>query len=377
MIAAGFTHLLRRQPKLKYDFTVQPIAKNFSFVWVKVPIYNGAHDKKRILNWFRFALKLRHLPKSINCHPDTILVSSPSLISFLGAQRLAKKTKAKLVFEVRDIWPLTLLELGGFAPRHPFIRFLQWIEDKAYKESVKVLSNLPNSVDHMVARGMDRRKFTWIPNGFDRSGFYQSSSLRRSVQEALPKGKFIVGYTGTFGLANSLDTLIDAAFLLKEEEDIAFVLVGSGKEKASLVEQAKGLRNVHFIEPIPKCQVQGMLAGFDVCYIGWRAVQIYRFGIAANKLIEYLFSAKPIIHGYSGYRDFVEEAGAGLTVPAENPKALAETILKVKTMSSEERQEMGDNGFAFASEHHDYGKLAHKLAEVLDFNSESDNKQAG
>ena len=366
LIAAGFTHLLRQLPKLEKDFTVQSIAENFDFVWVKMPEYSDAHDKKRVLNWFRFAWKLLKLPKVIADKPDAILVSSPAPFMFLGAQRLAKKFNAKLAFEVRDIWPLTLIELGGYSPKHPFIRLMQWVEDKAYRDSGVVLSNLPNSVEHMVERGMNREKFMWIPNGFDMAELENAQPLNESAVSSLPKDKFIIGYTGTLGVANSLDTIIEAAEILKDQTDIAFVLVGGGKEKPGLVEKAKGLNNVTFIDPIPKQQIQSMLAEFDVCYIGLTKDPLFRFGVSPNKLFDYLLSSKPILYGIeSGDYKPVNEAKAGLSIPAKNPQAIADAVLQFKALSSEERQKMGENGRAYALEHHDYAKLAQKLAEVL------------
>jgi glycosyltransferase involved in cell wall biosynthesis len=364
LIAASYTHLLREPPTTKDEYKIEDVA-GFKFVWVKVPKYVDAHDKKRVLNWFRFAWKLLKLPKVIVDKPDAILVSSPSLIPFLGAQRLAKKFNAKLAFEVRDIWPLTLVELGGYSPSHPFIRLMQWVEDKAYRDSDVVLSNLPNAVEHMVQRGMDESKFTWIPNGFDLGEISQTQPIAEGVINSLPKDKFIVGYTGTLGVANALDTLIEAAEILKEQTDIAFVLVGGGKDKPDLMEKAKHLNNVFFIEPIKKTQIQTMLKQFDVCFIGFRNVPIYRFGIAPNKLPEYMMSAKPIVHSYSGSFDSVIKAGAGISVPSENSQAIAEAILKLKGMSPKERAQLGQNGRNHAIQNHDYAKLAKKLAKVL------------
>ena len=238
LIAAGYTHLLRTPPVLDKKYLIEPVTGGFNFVWVTTPHYSGAHDKARVLNWFIFAWKLLKLPQIIEDKPDAILYSSPSLVGFLGAQRLAKKLKCKIVFEVRDIWPLTLIQLGGYSPKHVFIRFLQWVEDRAYHDSDVIFSNLPNAVEHMVMRGMAREKFQWIPNGFDLSELENPEPLAVTTQLALPKGKFIIGYTGTLGLANALDSFIEAARLLKDEVEMAFVLVGGGKEKSTLVEQS-------------------------------------------------------------------------------------------------------------------------------------------
>ena len=107
------------------------------------------------------------------------------------------------------------MQLGGYSSKHPLIKLMQWTEDKAYRDADVVLSNLPYSIDHMVQRGMARDKFTWVPNGFDQSEVSKLEALPESVLALIPQDKFIVGYTGTLGVANALDSLIEAAELLK------------------------------------------------------------------------------------------------------------------------------------------------------------------
>lgn len=367
VIASSANHLLHTAPKLTGDFTFEPVA-GFTFVWVKMQPYFEAHSKQRALNWFLFPWCMQKLAKLIKDKPDAVLCSSPSPIAFLGAQRLAKKFKAKLVFEVRDIWPLTLTEVGGYSPKHPFIRLMQWVENKAYRNSDRVVSNLKNSVEHMVEHGLAREKFTWVANGFSLDEVNQKVLLSEGAEQQLPKNKFIVGYTGTLGVANSMDILLKAAEQLKDNAGIAFVLVGRGKEKETLQAQAreKNLTNVTFIDPIPKVQIQAMLSQFDACYIGWLKDELYRFGIGANKIPEYLYSGKPVIHAYSGTCDPIAEFQAGICTEAENPQALADAVLKLYQMSVKQRQQMGDNGRKAALEHYEYGMLAKKLANVLD-----------
>lgn len=183
LVAASYTHLLRKPPIVKDDFLLEEITENFSFVWVKTPRYDSAHDKKRVFNWFVFSWRLLKLPNVTQERPDAILFSSPSLIPFLSAKWLAKKHNTKLLFEVRDIWSLTLIELGGISPKHLLIRFMQWIEDKAYKDSDLVLSNLPNAIEHMLTRGLNPQKFHWIPNGFD----YEEVSFAKPLEKDLVK----------------------------------------------------------------------------------------------------------------------------------------------------------------------------------------------
>lgn len=367
LIAACYTHLLHHPPKLNGLFEIQSI-EGFDFIWVNVPAYGDAHSKRRVWNWFSFAWKLLKLPPHISNKPDVIFASSPSPFIFLTAKRLAKKLHARLAFEVRDIWPLTLVEVGGYSVRHPFVRLMQYIEDKAYRESDVVLSNLPNAVEHMVSRGLERSKFSWIPNGFDLEEVSNNQPLSEYTLQFLPHKKFTVGYTGTLGVANALDSFIEAAHILRDTAEVNWVLVGEGKEKSSLLAKCESLslNNVYFIDSIPKAQIQSMLAKFDVCYIGLTKNPLFRFGVSPNKLFDYFYSSKPVLYAIdSGKYLPVNGANAGVSIPAENPQMIADAILKLKAMSPEELAELGKNGRDYVMKYHNYSNIADKLAKVL------------
>src|SRR5690606_2888553 len=294
VIASAANHLLTKPPKITEKFKIESVA-GFNFVWVQMPEYVEAHSKQRVINWFLFPWRIQKLAKLIPEKPDAILCSSPSPIAFLGAERLAKKFKSRLLFVVRDIWPLTLVELGGYSPKHPFIQIMQWIENRAYKKSHATISNMKNSVEHMVEHGLKREKFSWIPNGFSLREVSEKKSIDSVVAAQIPSGKFIIGYTGTFGLANDLYSLVDAAKLLTEYPGIEFVLVGGGREKAALESyiSKNRIRNVKLLNFIPKEQVQSMLSRFDVLAIGAKREPLYRFGVSPNKLFDYLYAGKP------------------------------------------------------------------------------------
>lgn len=367
LIASSSSHLLRGQPSadVKFDFQEQD---GFTFVWVKMPHYDTAHSKQRVLNWFLFSWRIQKLYRLIGKKPDVILCSSPSPIAFLGAQRLAKKYQARLVFEVRDIWPLTLTEVGGYSARHPFIRFMQWVEDKAYRESDHVISNLKYAINHMVTRGLDKSRFTWISNGFSIEEAKNPQPLDCNVLSTLPAAKFMVGYTGTLGLANDLFTLLDAAYKLKEHSDIAFVLVGGGRHKDDLMRYAKNLNlsNVFFIDAVQKSQIQSMLEKFDVLTVGAKNQQMYRFGVSPNKLFDYLVAAKPIIYAIeSGDYHPIIDSGCGFEVEAENSDELAAAVLALYNSTDADRSLMGRNGYNSALSEYEYSGLCVKLADVL------------
>ncbi|MCH7385313.1 glycosyltransferase family 4 protein [Acinetobacter dispersus] len=367
VIAGRYSHLLRNPKQFDEQYFIEEIIPNFSFVWVNLPEYQEAHSKQRVLNWFKFSWLLRNMSNVIPAKPDVILYSSPSLIGYLGAKYLANKFRVPFIFEVRDIWPLTLMELGGHSANHPFIKFMQWIEDRAYKKADYVFSNLYNAIEHMQSRGLDPNKFHWIPNGVSLEEVSQKQPLNTETLSQLPKNKFIIGYTGTIGVANAIDDLIEAAKILSSSPQLHFVLVGSGKEKEGLIRkvQSLGLRNITFIDAIPKKQIQSMLEKFDICYIGWQKNSLYRFGIAPNKLPEYLYAGKPIIHAFSGKGDIVQQAQAGITIEAEDPEAIVEAVEQLYNLTAEQRQRLGTSGKQFVLQHLEYRMIAEKLENIV------------
>ncbi|GGY10169.1 hypothetical protein GCM10007160_41700 [Litchfieldella qijiaojingensis] len=263
---------------------------------------------------------------------------------------------------------MTLVQLGGFSVKHPFIRFLQWVEDKAYRESDHVVSNLKNAVEHMKSRGMSPKKYTWIPNGFCKDEVSNPQPLSDHVLQQLPNEKFIIGYAGAIGVANALDILIDAAEILKEKQDVAFVLVGDGKEKTNLkalVEQ-KGLKNVFFVDPIPKAQIQSMLKTFDVCYIGLTGDPLFKLGVSPNKLFDYMASSRPIIYAIdSGAYTPISDAGCGITVPPGDSRKVAEAVVSLKSMPKDALNDMGVNALDFSMAKHEYSQLANRMTELV------------
>jgi glycosyltransferase involved in cell wall biosynthesis len=366
LVAARWTHSTRDEYAADNAPDLE-IFEGFRFLRISVGKYKHAHDKKRILNWFAFGWRIRNLDKNLGEHPDVIIYSSPSLIPFLSVYRLAKKFNARLIFEVRDIWPLTLIQLGGFSPKHPFIRFMQWIEDFAYRKSDHVISNLEGSVEHMKGRGLSEHKFTWIPNGYSEFELANGGQGDPKILEALRGQLFSITYTGAIGEANALKTLIDAAYLLKEKSGIHFNIFGQGRleEGLKVTVNKLGLKNVHFWGRIPKKCVQSILQASDVCVICWRDSELYDYGIAANKLFDYLYSGRPVINTYSGRYDIVSRYHAGVTVPAESPELLSEAISELTSVDLERLTEMGDNGARMVSEKHEYSMIAATLNTLI------------
>jgi len=276
-----------------------------------------------------------------------------------------------LIFEVHDLWPLTPIELGGMPKWHPFIVVMQIAEDFAYKHADKVISILPKALEYMVSRGLDPKKFVHIPNGIDISEWQPlNTQLPEEHKEAIYKlkkeGKFLVGYAGSFGVANALDYFVKSATYLKNLP-VVLVLIGQGPEKENLQKyvELNKLDNVIFLPPVSKNLIPLLLKEMDILYIGWRRNKLYRYGVSPNKLFDYMMAGKPIIHAIEAGNDLVKESGCGISIPPEDPIAIAEAIKKLIEMSPTEREEMGKRGREYVIKNHDYKVLAQKFLEAI------------
>jgi glycosyltransferase involved in cell wall biosynthesis len=363
LFAGSFSHLLRSLPVLEGRFKEENI-DGIAYVWVKTMKYQGSKSFKRTLGMFQFIWNLLFLKLKPFEKPDAIVVSSISPLPILNAYFWSKKYKAKLIFEVRDIWPLSLIELGNVSRFHPFVILLQWIENFAYRKSDKVVSVLPNALEHMKKHGLEAAKFNYIPNGIDCNENIQANT------EELPNYRqnspFVVGYLGTLGIANALDYFIDAAIYLKEEKDISFVLVGLGPEEERIKARIEKTRtNIKLYPFVKKNQVQAVLSQFDVCYVGWFDHPLYRFGISPNKIFDYMLSGKPIIHSSNASNDPIKEANCGISIPAEDAVAIAQAVVVLKNTNPEERSLFGQNGLDYVRKYHDYSKLTLKYESLF------------
>jgi glycosyltransferase involved in cell wall biosynthesis len=361
IFSASYSHLFHHLPKVTGKFTHDQV-EDIPYVWVKVKNYGPSQSIGRVLVMLQFMWRLFSFPVHSLPKPDIILVSSLSPFPILNAFFWSRKFKAKLIFEVRDIWPLSLIEIGGMSKWHPLVRFIGWFERFAYKRADYVVSVLPKAQEHMVRRGLDPSKFRCVPNGFDPDELKKLVELTDAQLALIPKNKFIVGYTGSLGAANAMEYLIHAAQRLINDESIHFVIVGKGQHKEQLMHAAG--KNVTFIDPIPKNQVQQMLKQFDVCYIGWHHHSIYRFGISPNKIFDYLFAGKPIIHSVNAGNDIVQDAQCGFSVPSADPLAIAEAIQRAAQTPPEVLQQLGETGKAYALEHHTYAALADQFLKT-------------
>jgi glycosyltransferase involved in cell wall biosynthesis len=370
IVAAAFSHVRQVQPGV-HGGPRDEVIDGIGYRWLPASPYRG-NGIARARNIAQFLARLwRDSHRLAARRPDVVIASSTYPLDVWVARRIARLASARLVYEVHDLWPASLVELSGMSPRHPFALLCQKAEDDAYRDADVVVSMLPCVAQHMRAHGLDLRKLHIVPNGVALDEWCaQPATLNGGLSEHLREqralGRTIVGYAGSHGLPNALDVLLDAAALLRDEA-FGFVLVGDGMQKPQLAARVRDehLDRVRLFAPIAKAQIPSLLREFDVAYIGWQRQPIYRFGIAPNKLMDYMMAGCAVLHSVDAGNDAVADADCGLTVPPEDPAAVAAALRKLAALPPEARRRMGERGRAFVVEHRGYDVLARRFLAAL------------
>ena len=385
MLAGGFSHVRAQQPDLAALRTTgavpdgrstAQVIDGIAYHWYATPAYGG-NGLGRVKNIWAFLRQVwLDAPRiALDFQPDVVIASSTYPMDIWVAHRIVRLARrqgipCKLVFEVHDLWPLSPIELGGMSPKHPFIMLCQAAENYAYRHADVVVSMLPKVAGHMQAHGLDLRKLHIVPNGIALEEWQGDPAplredLARHIAAQKAAGRKVVGYAGSHGTPNALDVLLQAAARM-QTEPFSFVLVGDGHEKTALQQQAQalGLQHVALFDPVPKAQIPSFLAQIDIAYIGWQRVPIYRFGIAPNKLMDYMMARCVVLHSVEAGNDPVAEAGCGLTVPPADPPAIADGLRQLARLDAATRERMGAAGRQFVLDNHIYPVLARRFLDA-------------
>lgn len=318
----------------------------------------------RTLNYlsymFACILAAPWLPKT-----DVVVSTSPQFFNGLAGYFLSRAKRAPWVLEIRDLWPESIVAVGAIS-NELVIKGLRWLEHFAYRKADCIVPVTDAFAAYMRASGVTPEKIFVIKNGVE-LGLFKRDTLGDSMRSRLGlEGKTVAAYFGTHGMAHHLETIFEAAQLVKDDPRIFFVLVGDGAERARLLDlkQQMGLSNVLMLDQQPKEAMPELWAMSNVSLVLLRNTDLFKT-VIPSKIFEAMGMAKPIILGVLGEsKDLVLEAGGGIPIEPENAVELAAAVRRFADNPAEARA-IGQMGFDFVCANFDRRVLAGRYIDIL------------
>ena len=318
---------------------------------------------RRLTNYFSFVITSAVLGTFLLKPADVLLVESPPLFLGLSAVWLSFVKRARLIFNVSDLWPESAVQLGILRRNSLFHTFSSWLESFCYRRSWLVTGQSKSIIDDIRQRFPDCQTYH-LSNGVDTNRFAVAGN-DRAHQDLNVNGDCVVMYAGLHGLAQGLGQVLTAAEDLFEDRRFKFVLIGDGPEKKMLMGQAamRGLTNVEFQDPRRSEEIPALIAGCDIVLV---PLTSYLLGAVPSKLYEAMASGKPIILVASGEAaQIVNEHQAGITVEPGDITGLVEA-LKTLVAKPQLRRTLGENGHRAAEQHFDRQIIVSRFREFLE-----------
>lgn len=319
--------------------------------------YMKGESLTRLWSWFLFDARVASLTLG-DFRPTIVIFSSPSLLTLVSGLILARRHRSIAIAEVRDIWPLTGIEEYGYSRRSFLVGAARLVEKIGYRLCDGIVGTMPNLMPHIASSVRKPPPVRAIPLGIDAS---QTTVRPRSK---VPGPSFVVGYAGSIGKSNEVETLLKAALILEPRQDITFKIAGSGDLREILERKYKNLTNVNFVGPLQRERVQEFLQSCDILHFGSKNTTLLSVGQSLNKVIEYMLAGRPILASYSGHRTMINEANCGEFLESENSEQLADAILRWSKLPQEVLDEAGVRGYSWVTAERTYGRLSE---DYLDF----------
>lgn len=312
----------------------------------------------------RLATKVgRKLPR-----PDIVFATHTPLTIGLPGMKLARHFGVPFVFEVRDVWPDALINIGALT--NPIaIWWMRRLAKRIYAAADHIVALSPGMMEGVVSAGVEPEKVTVIPNGCDLQLFRPDVDGAAARRRLGLGQRFTALYFGAMGRANGLDYVLDAAHILKGrgQTNIAIVLHGDGGERARLKERvaAEKLDSVVFSDIVPdKAAVAEIVAAAEVCMTIY-AKTTFETGWSPNKMFDALAAGRPVLINVPGWlRDTIEGNGCGRFVDPQRPESLANEITGLANDASA-RAEMGRQARALAEREFARDILAARLEQIF------------
>lgn len=349
--------------KLEVDgINVVPIAAAYN----NPNVGTGMSGYKRMIEFYRFAQLATKVGSQLD-KPDVVFATHTPLTIGLAGIKLSRYFDVPFVFEVRDLWPEALINVGALI--NPLaIWWLRRMAKKIYAAANRIVALSPGMKEGIIRAGVPEEKITVIPNSSDLELFHPDLDGSASRSRLGLGNRFAAIYFGAMGLANGLEYAIEAARILAERknDNIVIVLHGNGGKRPELEKMAQSykLSNVIFSDLVPdKTEVARIIAACDACLTIYRAAQEQTW--SPNKMFDALAAGKPVLINVPGWLgDTIESNKCGQYVDSANPQALADALEKLSANPKLCKQ-MGKNARSLAEREFARNKLADKLEAIL------------
>jgi colanic acid biosynthesis glycosyl transferase WcaI len=300
--------------------------------------------------------------------PDAVIASSPQLLVGLAGWWISRLNHVPFIFEVRDLWPESLVAVGVGNANSPLHRTLGKIAGFLYRRADHIVAVTPAFREFLISRWrVPAEKISVVPNGVEAGIFcprFPDLNLRKSLDG---DGKFIVSFIGTLGLAHGLDTLLAAAERFqKTEPGILFLVVGDGadRERITGIARARGIANIRFVPQQLREKVPDYIAISDACLVLLKKSEVFET-VIPTKMLEFMSCARPVILGVAGQaREIMERSRAGICIEPENLQELCEAIVKLRN-EDWLRESLGRNGREYIIRNLSRARTADEYLEVL------------
>ncbi len=332
----------------------------------KIYVSTSKSIVKRLLNYFSFVWTSYWRGRKLDSF-DYLMVESPPLFLGYSAMRLSRKLKAKMIFNVSDLWPESAEKLG-LVTNKQLLGMAYRLEKKCYRRAHLITGQTMGIVED-ISRRFPEKRVVWLPNGVDLS-FYNPAEIQSigyREKHGFTNDQMLFFYGGVVGYAQGLDVILHAAKQVENNPKIQFIIQGAGPEKDRLLELKKslGVENVHFLPPVPKSEMPGVLKDVNAAVIPLRKLDLFE-GAIPSKIFETLAMEVPILLAVDGEarRHFVDKANAALFIEPENVEQLVEKV-NFLFNNPEEALKMGKNGRQYAFTVFNRDKIATEFLKEL------------
>ncbi len=321
---------------------------------------------KRILDYQSFMLAATLAAPFVR-GVDVIVGTSPQFFTACAAYLVSRLKRIPFVFELRDIWPESIKAVGAMKDSM-VLRALERVELFLYRKASRIVTVTHAFRNTLMRRGIDGTKIHVVTNGVDLSHFAPQAKDVTLVQKLCLQDMFVAGYIGTHGMAHALETLLEAAQTLQQmpnAQNVRLLFLGDGARKVDIVAKSKamGLRNVLFLESVPKHLVVSYWSVLDVSVIHLRKTELFT-SVIPSKLFESMGMGIPVLHGVAGESaEIVEREQVGQVFESENAQQLVAGLLRMRDRPAAYAS-FQQNGLA-AARRYDRKNLALQMLQVL------------